>query len=539
MAIKGSLKEASLPDVIQLLTLGRRSGCLSIADRQNFGYIYFDEGRIIYASIVNRRDRLGDLLVRSGRLAPEDLQRAVDAQAQSPERKIGELLVESGALSRQELEDYMRVQIEEAVYFLFTWNSGSFNFEAGVRPEREDFLVSINPESLLLEGARRVDEWELIIRKIPSFDLLFKVEPDRMSDSEVTLSAAQTQIVPLLDGTRDVRHVMEESGLVEFETGKALYGLITAGFAHRVGSSTTSSAPRATDARVEEHRNLGVAFFRTGMLDEAEREFRRVSDLRPSEASAPFHLALIALRQGRWPAAVEILREVLEKGGPRPAALHNLAYALERLERLDEAEEAYADAAARARDEPRIQLGWGIVALKRGDHALALERLQRARELLGQRPVPAVWFWAASLAHAAADRPDAARETARAGVEAHPGNAILKNALAVLLETGGHVDEAETLLRAALEDEPSLPQLWKNLADICYRSGRYDEASDSYERALKLAPDLGDDVYFKLGNIAFKRRETGRARERWLRATELNPGHQLARANLDLLDTAS
>ena len=539
MAIKGSLKEASLPDVIQLLTLGRRSGCLSIADRQNFGYIYFDEGRLTYASIVNRRDRLGDLLVRSGRLAPEVLQRAVDEQAQSPEQKIGELLVEAGALSRQELEDYMRVQIEEAVYFLFTWDSGTFNFEAGVRPDREDFLVSINPESLLLEGARRVDEWELITRKIPSFDLQFRVEPDRMAESDVTLSAAQSQILPLLDGTRDVRQVMEESGLVEFETGKALFGLITAGFAHRVGSSTASSAPRATDARVEEHRNLGVAFFRTGMLDEAEREFRRVADLRPSEAAAPFHLGLIALRQARWTDAVDTLREVIEKGGPRPAALHNLAYALERLDRLDEAESAYADAAARARDEPRIQLGWGIVALKRGGHAQALERLQRARELLGQQPVPAAWFWAASLAHAAADRPDAARETARAGVEAHPGNAILKNALAVLLEAGGHVEEAERLLRAALEDEPALPQLWKNLADICYRSGRYDEASDAYERALKLAPDLGDDVYFKLGNIAFKRRETARARERWLRATELNPAHQLARANLDLLDAAS
>src|SRR5690606_11857886 len=111
---------------------------------------------------------------------------------------------------------------------------------------------------------------------------------------------------------------------------------------------------------------------------------------------------------------------------------HNLAYALERLDRLDEAETAYADAAARAREEPRVQLGWGIIALKRGDHVQALERLQRGRELLGQRPVPAVWFWATSLAHAAADRPEAAREIARAGVEAHPGSAILKNALAVL-----------------------------------------------------------------------------------------------------------
>ena len=50
MAIKGSLKEASLPDVLQLLALGKKTGCLAVADRQNFGYIYFDEGRICYAS---------------------------------------------------------------------------------------------------------------------------------------------------------------------------------------------------------------------------------------------------------------------------------------------------------------------------------------------------------------------------------------------------------------------------------------------------------------------------------------------------------
>ena len=64
MAIKGSLKEASLPDVIQLLFLGRRTGCLALADRHNFGTIYFEEGHIIYAAIVNRRDRLGDAPTR-------------------------------------------------------------------------------------------------------------------------------------------------------------------------------------------------------------------------------------------------------------------------------------------------------------------------------------------------------------------------------------------------------------------------------------------------------------------------------------------
>ena len=80
MAIKGSLKEASLPDVIQLLFLGRRTGCLALADRHNFGTIYFDEGLIVYAAIVNRRDRIGDILVRSGRISAEKLAEAVARQ---------------------------------------------------------------------------------------------------------------------------------------------------------------------------------------------------------------------------------------------------------------------------------------------------------------------------------------------------------------------------------------------------------------------------------------------------------------------------
>jgi tetratricopeptide (TPR) repeat protein len=535
MAIKGSLKEASLPDVIQLLFLGRRTGCLALADRHNFGTIYFDEGQIVYASIVNRRDRLGDILLRSGRISAEQLRAAVDRQQDDREHKLGEILVQLGSLSREELQRYIRVQIEEAVYYLFTWIAGTFNFEAGVRPEREDFLVRINPEYLLLEGARRVDEWSLIEKKIPSFDLIFAVDGTHIGESAPQLSEEQRRLVPLLNGTRDVAQVVEECGLVEFEVGKALFGLITAGFAHRVGTSA-ASAPRVNDSRVDEHRNLGIAFYKAAMLDEALREFRRVADLRPADASAPFFLGLIALRQARWEEAVTAFRQAIEKGGPRAPALHNLGVALERLGRLDEADTAYGDAAGRARDDARVMLGWGVIALKRGEYQVAQGRLARARELAGDKPAPPLWYWAATLASAGLDDPTAALKTAEEGAAAHPGSAVLRNNLAVLRELAGDVAGAETMLRAALVEDPSLPQISKNLADILYRCGRFDDAREAYDRAAKLAPDLGDDLYFKLGNIAYKRRDHDRARESWRRATELNPGHELARANLDMLD---
>jgi tetratricopeptide (TPR) repeat protein len=105
----------------------------------------------------------------------------------------------------------------------------------------------------------------------------------------------------------------------------------------------------------------------------------------------------------------------------------------------------------------------------------------------------------------------------------------------VLLELRGDVAEAETLVREALEEAPTLPQVTKNLGDLLYRAGRYEEARDAYRRAARLAPDLGDDLYFKLGNIAYRQHDADTARQCWERATALNPGHELARTNLETL----
>jgi tetratricopeptide (TPR) repeat protein len=394
------------------------------------------------------------------------------------------------------------------------------------------------PSGRISEGARRVDEWSLIEKKIPSFDLIFAVDRDRLAISEATLTDVQQRLLPLLDGSRDVNRVIEDSGLGEFELGKALYGLITAGFLHRAGRTASAVDAQLTDARVEEHRNLGVAFYKTGMLDEAAREFRRVAELRATDANAHFFLGLVALRQARWREAMEALRLAAEKGGSRPAVLHNLGLAYEQLGRLEDAETAYAEAAARARTDGRAYLSWGIIALKQGDLESAVGRLDRAKELFPQVPPPA-WFWARALAAASAGDFEVAEQVAEEGTEAFPSHAVLQNNFAVLRELAGALDEAEELITAALRSEPSLPQLSKNLGDLAYRGSRYDDAWEAYNRAVELAPDLGDDVYFKLGNIAYKRNDRDLATQLWRRALELNPKHELARANLDTLSALS
>src|ERR1043166_564211 len=99
MAIRGSLKEASLPDVLQLLAMGKKTGCLSVAHRTNFGNIYFERGRISYAPVVNRRDRLGDVLVKNRAITQVQLDAAIEAQHKRRDRRLGELLVEQGSLT--------------------------------------------------------------------------------------------------------------------------------------------------------------------------------------------------------------------------------------------------------------------------------------------------------------------------------------------------------------------------------------------------------------------------------------------------------
>ncbi|MEO8450764.1 MAG: DUF4388 domain-containing protein [Gemmatimonadota bacterium] len=538
MAIKGSLKEASLPDVIQLLFLGRRTGCLALSDRQRLGSIFFEEGWITYATIVNRRDRLGDTLLRSGAITREQLDQALAMQQNAGGRRLGELLVSLGAISAADLKRVVRVQIEEAVYALFAWTSGSFSFEAGVRPEWESDLERISPESLMLEGARRVDEWSVIEKKVPSFDLIFGLDRAQLDSAKFSFTEAQRKILPLIDGMADTRAMIDRSGLSDFEAGQALYGLITAGLAHHVGTSVVEAPSRLHEAQIEEHRNLGVAFFRTEMLDEARREFRRVAELRPSEGTAPFYLGLIAARLKEWNDAAEHFRRALDRTGPRGAVLHNLAVALEHLGQLDQADAMYADASTRATGEPRVLLGWALLALKRDEPVVAWVRLQGARDLFGAT-VPPLWFFAATRALARNDQLEPALIVAREGVVRFPQHPVLRNDLLVLLEASGETESAEAIGRELVRDEPPFPQPYKNLGDLLYRSGRYDEAAKLYERAAVLDPDLGDDLFFKLGNLAFRRRETARARDWWERALVLNPGHQLARANLNQLPVSA
>ncbi|HEX7121773.1 MAG TPA: DUF4388 domain-containing protein [Gemmatimonadaceae bacterium] len=532
MAIRGNLREASLPDVLQLLALGKKTGCLSITHRHHFGTIYVDDGWITHAAIVNRRDRLGDILVRQGVITRGQLDQAIAKQGADPGSRLGDILVADGVIRPEQLEKYLRHQIEEAVYILFTWSQGTFNFEPDVRPDPHEMLVKISPESLLLEGARRVDEWSLIQRKIPSLDIVFALDREHLASSGVTLTPEQDALVPLIDGRRDVTALVEESGQDEFEVGKALYALATAGFLHRVGRSRGPETV-ATESRISEHRNLGVAFYRTGMYDEAGREFRRVLELSPDDSAAEFHLGLVALRQGRFDDAVRTFRAAASRPGAPPGVAINLAYALERVGRLDEARATLGAVEAQLAGDPLLHLAQAVLAIRAGDMAAADARLEEAATRWGTKPRPPVWYHYAGLVAALRGDLDRAITILEDGTRHYPHAAVLLNNLAAALERRGRYDQAAAVAERGTLEDPTLPQLHKNAGDLSYRAGRYDDALESYQRALRYQPELGGDVYLKIGNIRFRRRERDEAIRCWERSLALAPDNPMARNNLN------
>lgn len=537
MAIEGSLQDVSMADICQLLAMGRKTGCLSVTDRSNFGYVYFENGRVIYASLLNRPDRLGEVLVRNGVISEQQL---ADAMAVQSQRRggtpVGEVLLEQGVITAADLHRFIRVQVEEAVYHLFSWSRGTFHFDVDQRPEEDGFyLVDIPTESLLLEGARRVDEWSLIEKKVPSFDLVFEVVKDPEQDPDVELEERQARVVSLIDGERTVEDLVRASGMVEFDVGKALYALIQAGFVERTGRRMRAGPE--IDTQVRQHLDLAAAFYRSGMLEDATREFEAVLEKDPDNATALHGLGLIAFRGRRYDEALRLFERVPESAETGYALQRNRALALELLGRYDEALEVLERCGREWGEDASLALARGVLFLQAGAPLEALVELERYRgdpEL--RHPPSSLYYATAVLGAAMTGELDRAVELGREGLGFHPDSGPLLVNTAAVLERRGDRQTAEALYTRAVTLTPPPPQAHKALGDRAQEEGEVEQARIHYEKAIKIDPRLGDDVYLRLGALALGDDEAETARHFWRRALELNPANEAARAHLDLLE---
>src|SRR5579862_3513655 len=146
--LKGLLSQLPLPDILQHLRMSRGTGILSLVSGGARKALYVRDGRVVFASSNLPNDRLGEILIREGKITVEEYDASI--RAISKGKRQGKVLVEMGALSPKDLWEGVQFQVREIVYSLFQWDDGTFHFEESTLPERERITVDLDTMELIL-----------------------------------------------------------------------------------------------------------------------------------------------------------------------------------------------------------------------------------------------------------------------------------------------------------------------------------------------------------------------------------------------------
>ncbi len=270
MALKGTLEDFGIAEILQLIGQQAKSGVLHLEAREEVVHIAIAEGSVVRAESAGRqaRDRLGNLLVRAEIISKNELEYALDQQKKSL-RRLGDILVELGFVSEKDLREVTQLQTAETIYRLFHWKSGTYEFEPGDVEWDPSAVTPLRAESVLMEGFRRLDEWPLVRKKIGSpamtFERLREVLPeDPAADAGIgsdvddafdalggekrsgkgefeSLGRNERRCFEIAVEGRTVERIVDLSRLGEFETCKALLNLVNLGFLGPIAPSGRAS----------------------------------------------------------------------------------------------------------------------------------------------------------------------------------------------------------------------------------------------------------------------------------------------------------
>jgi Domain of unknown function (DUF4388)/Tetratricopeptide repeat len=366
MAIEGPLRELGIHDVFQLLDLSRKTGVLSVHSelRDGEGVVLFDSGKVVRATIRDRTPPTEQVLLQAGKISEDDLAAAQTRKTNGRSNAdILDLLVDVGAITVKELERQLRLQVESVVFELMSWREGFFSFEERAPDDMpRDARVKVSTESLLMEGARRIDEWSRIADKVPSLSVVPAFAPveDELHASRLDLLPHEWEVLTMIDGDRDLRGIAASLGRSEFEVAKIAYGLVSTGVIAIEAPERTSGATAAAPQAAGEVLVRGGEALARRDYDEAIALARAALNVDPEYAAAHVLAARAYGRLGRHAEAMESLRRAVHADPLTPEMHLELGFAAIRTGELEVARgsfEHYMRLAPGGAGVPRARAG--------------------------------------------------------------------------------------------------------------------------------------------------------------------------------------
>jgi len=357
MALEGTIRDFGLPDIFQLIGLQRKTGLLTLtSDKDDESVIVtFESGMVVMADSSVRRleDRLGNVLVKQGKVTRERLDEALSVQKQTLQR-LGHVLVSGSAITTKDLRDALQVQISQIVFRVFRWRDGSYKFAPSdaVDYDRENF-APMSTDFILMEGIRMVDEWPIIEKKIPSLDIVFRpvvdpslidvgaeVGPDASGSerrtpasptSRIRLTAEEERVFRKVDGVRTVQAIIDSTGIGEFEACRTLFDFVNRNLIAPAGRDTAQALDLGVAAEAASSvpgyivAGLVVALAVAGLVVQRSSPFA-VTALPPAEHRSHVRLLdeVVRSRLARLEHAIEAWRAT---HGASPTTLENLVVA--------------------------------------------------------------------------------------------------------------------------------------------------------------------------------------------------------------------
>lgn len=227
MSLSGNLKTMDLAELLQWVTLGRKTGSLTFVREKTKNYIFFKSGKIISSRSNEPTKQIGHYLLFQGKITEAQLKRALEIQLQT-RVNLGKILVQEGHITREEVEKALVGRTEEVIYDLFLWQEGLFHFTAnGYNPD-ELILIDIDINAVIFEGVRRKDEWARIREVFPSNNVVLGIRKD-VELKRMEFSTLQKKLLFLVNVGKPITQIILELHGSDFRVNFELFQLYEMG----------------------------------------------------------------------------------------------------------------------------------------------------------------------------------------------------------------------------------------------------------------------------------------------------------------------